>query len=90
MDLKFWVDFLGWVGTVSYLLAYALLSAKKLPADSLRYQWMNLVGGVFLVINGAYFGAYPSVGLNLVWVGITLFAMFANRKPSSRRIGGQG
>ena len=35
---------------------------------SLIFQLMNLFGGLFLMLNSAYYGAWPSVGLNVVWV----------------------
>jgi hypothetical protein len=34
----------------------------------LIFQLMNLFGGLFLMLNSAYYGAWPSVGLNVVWV----------------------
>ena len=31
---------------------------------------MNLFGGLFLMLNSAWYGAWPSAGLNLVWVAV--------------------
>ena len=39
-------------------------------ARSLTFQLMNLVGGGSLMVNSAYYGAWPSAALNLVWVVI--------------------
>ena len=44
------IDILGWTGSILYLLAYALVSAKKTEGDSLLYQSMNIVAGILLVI----------------------------------------
>jgi hypothetical protein len=36
---------------------------------------MNLFGGGFLMVNSAYYGAWPSAALNLVWVVIGLVGL---------------
>lgn len=66
------IDVIGWVGTVLYLLAYGLVSMKKVESDSWAYQGMNLIAGTLLIINTLYLQAYPSVGLNVAWVGIAI------------------
>jgi hypothetical protein len=73
--MAIFVDVLGWVGTVLYLIAYALVSVKKVEGDSLFYQGMNIVAGILLVINTLYWRAYPSLGLNVAWIGIALFTL---------------
>jgi len=77
------VDVLGWVGTVLYLIAYALVSVKKVEGDSFLYQGLNIVAGILLVINTFYWRAYPSLGLNAAWIGIALFTL--GRKYSAQR-----
>jgi hypothetical protein len=69
------IDLMGWVGTVLYLVAYFLVSIKKVEGDSLSYQSMNIVAGVLLVINTLYWRAYPSLGLNAAWIGIGLITL---------------
>ncbi|MFL7869654.1 MAG: hypothetical protein AB8I58_12545 [Anaerolineales bacterium] len=81
--MAIFVDVLGWVGTVLYLVAYALISVKKVEGDSLFYQGMNIVAGILLVINTFYWRAYPSLGLNAVWIGIALFTL--GRKYATQR-----
>ena len=66
------IDIVGWTGTVLYLIAYGLVSAKKVESDSWAYQGMNLFAGTLLIINTLYLQAYPSVGLNVAWVGIAM------------------
>ena len=36
--MAIFVDVLGWVGTVLYLVAYALVSVKKVEGDSFLYH----------------------------------------------------
>jgi hypothetical protein len=76
------VDVLGWVGTVLYLIAYALISSRKVEGDSVLYQGMNILAGILLVANTFYWRAFPSLALNLVWIGIGLYTL--NRKWYSR------
>jgi len=73
------MDLLGWVGTVLYLIAYYLVSIKKVEGDSIPYQSMNIVAGVLLVINTFYWRAYPSLGLNAAWIAIGLFTLGRKR-----------
>ena len=72
---KIIIDIIGWIGAVTYLLAYALVSAKKVTADSWAYQGMNMFAGILLITNNFYLHAYPSTGLNLAWVGIAVFTL---------------
>ena len=76
------IDILGWVGTALYLVAYALVSWKKVEGDSFLYQGMNIFAGVLLVANTFYWRAYPSLGLNVAWIGIGLVTL--GRKRLSR------
>ena len=75
MPINILINILGWTGSVLYLLAYALVSMKKTPGDSLLYQGMNIIAGVMLVIYTLSLGAYATTGLNVVWVAIGLFTL---------------
>lgn len=72
---KLVIDLLGWIGALSYLTAYYLVSNRRLEGDSLPYQLMNLLGGVFLTGNALFYHALPSVGVNVVWIGISMAAL---------------
>ena len=75
MHPKLLIDILGWTGSILYLLAYALVSAKKTEGDSLLYQSMNIFAGILLVIYTLSLGAYATTGLNAVWIAIGLFTL---------------
>jgi hypothetical protein len=64
------VNVLGWVGMVLLIGAYALVTAGRIRGTGLVFQLMNLFGGGLLMVNSAYYGAWPSAVLNLVWVVI--------------------
>lgn len=69
------IETLGWVGTVTYLIAYALVSLKKTEGDSVLYQGMNIFAGVLLVVYSLYLNAYATTGLNAVWALIGLYTL---------------
>jgi formate hydrogenlyase subunit 3/multisubunit Na+/H+ antiporter MnhD subunit len=81
--MKFLVEVIGWAGAVLILAAYALLSGGKLRADSLTYQLMNILGAAGFVVNSGWNGALPSAVMNLVWIGIGIYAVREHRKPQA-------
>lgn len=70
---KLIIETIGWVGTITYLVAYALVSLKKADGDSVLYQGLNIFAGVLLVAYSLYLKACATTGLNTVWVAIGLF-----------------
>ncbi len=80
-------DLLGWIGAFLLLLAYALVSFKKLAADSLAYQGMNVAASVLLAINTIYHQAFPSSFVNIVWAFIAIFAILTIRKRYAKSAG---
>jgi hypothetical protein len=78
MTLKTFVAIAGWVAAALILGAYGLLSFGKIQPRSLLYQVMNIVGAAGFIINCAYNSAWPSVALNVVWMGIGFYALRRN------------
>jgi hypothetical protein len=72
MSSKLFIDILGWTGSILYLFAYALVSARKTEGDSVLYQGLNVLAGVLLVIYTLYLGAYATTGLNAIWIAVGL------------------
>ena len=73
--MKMFVDIIGWVGSVEVILAYGLNSYQKIKSDSLIFQLLNLTGGLFLIVNTVYYGAFPSTFINVIWVMIAIPAI---------------
>jgi hypothetical protein len=80
MTWQLLIDIVGWIGTGCILLAYILLSSGRLQGRSYAYQGLNLLGGIFLVINTIFYGAYPSTFLNFVWAIIAIAALIQGRR----------
>ena len=84
MNSQLWFDAIGWVGAIALLIAYAMVSHKKLEADSGMSQLLNISGSLLLAANTIFYGSYPSTFVNLIWAGIAVFAIAARKRVASR------
>jgi hypothetical protein len=75
MKWELLIELGGWLGTAALLLAYGLVSTRRLAGDSKPYQLLNLLGGVLVLVNSFVHGAMPSVAVNVFWIAIALFAL---------------
>lgn len=78
MTLRTVVSITGWAAAVLILGGYSLLSFGKIQVRSRTYQLMNIIGAAGFIINCAYNSAWPSVALNVVWMGIGFYALRRN------------
>jgi hypothetical protein len=83
MNNHIWFDAIGWLGAAALLVAYAMISSKKLEADSTAYQLLNIIGSLSLVVNTIFYRAYPSSFVNVIWAGIAIFSIATRRRLSS-------
>ncbi len=83
MESNLLVDIIGWSGGVEILLAYLLVSARKTEGDSVVYQLLNVAGAASLIVNSFYYGAFPSVGVNILWIGIAIYTLGKKKLHSS-------
>ena len=83
MNNHIWFDAIGWIGAALLLVAYAMISSKKLEVDSTAYQLFNIIGSVFLVANTIFYRAYPSSFVNVIWAGIAILSIATRRRFSS-------
>ena len=74
------VQVVGWIGTFLIILAYFLISYKKIGADSKVYQTMNLLGAVGVGTNVFYEQAWPAVALQVIWGIIAITALVKKQK----------
>jgi len=78
--MKLAVEVIGWIGAALILGSYALISAGKVRAESLTYQLMNILGAAGFVVNSGWNGALPSAAMNVIWMGIGLYALRQRRR----------
>jgi len=84
MNNAVWFDAIGWVGAAALLVAYAMVSHKKLEGDSATYQFLNISGSILLAVNTIFYGSYPSTFVNVIWAGIAVFAIATRKRAASR------
>ena len=84
MNNYVWFDAIGWAGAAALLVAYAMVSSKKLEGDSAAYQVLNVSGSLLLAANTIFYGSYPSTFVNLIWTGIAVFSIATRKRLSSR------
>lgn len=75
MSVAILVDVVGWCAALMLLLAYGMVSTRKVTGESTLYQVLNLAGGAGLILNSGYHGAYPSVVVNVIWIGIAIVTL---------------
>ena len=78
--MKVAVEVIGWIGAALILGAYAVLSTGRLRAESLTYQLMNILGAAGFVVNSGWNGALPSDAMNVIWMGIGVYALRQRRR----------
>jgi len=74
------IEIIGWVGMILILVAYFLLTSKKLKENSKKYHLLNLVGGLLIVINALSHNAYPPATLNIIWSIIAVYGILKGLK----------
>ena len=74
------IEIVGWAGTFLFVCAYYLVSNNKLDATGRKYLLLNLIGAFGVGANVLYKHAWPALGLEIIWITITLIALTKNSK----------
>lgn len=77
--MELFVAVAGWTSAILVLAAYVLLSAGRIEGRSTTYHVMNLIGAAGIATNSAWNGAVPSVAVNVIWMGIAVYALIRQR-----------
>jgi len=84
MNNHLWFDVIGWIGAAALLVAYAMVSSRKVEGHSSAFQLLNVGGSVLLAANAIFYGAYPSTFVNIIWAAIAIFTIATSKRVSSR------
>lgn len=76
------IDISGWIGMVLILVAYYLVSGKKVTEEAKSYQLLNLFGAIGIVVNTYFYRAWPAMTLNIVWALIALKTLLLRERKS--------
>lgn len=77
----FVLDAAGWLGGVAVVVAYVLVSMRRVGAEARTFQGLNIAGGVLLTVSSLYYGALPNTVFNIVWIAFGSYALLARRTP---------
>jgi hypothetical protein len=75
IEVNWFIEIIGWIGSIEILLAYGLNSYQRIKSDSRVFQILNLTGGIFLIAYSVYKGAFANAFINIVWVIIAIIAI---------------
>lgn len=81
--MEFFIQTIGWIGTFLVVLAYLLVSCKKLSATSSAYQLLNLFGVIGVGANVYYQEAWSALTLQVVWGIIAVISLIRLRLGNS-------
>ncbi len=87
------IDFIGWMGVIVYVSAYACLSAGWLKSDRIHYHVLNAVGALSLVIYSNSSKDMPNAIVNVIWLAIAMISIVrimvkGKKKRDSKKIPG--
>lgn len=74
------IEICGWIGAILVLYAYFMVSSGKVDGSCHKFQTINIVGALFLVVYTYGCQAYASMVVNLIWVGIGIHTALKNTK----------
>ena len=75
IDLHLLFSVCGYLGGVLLLASFAATSIGRLSSTSRRYHAANFVGGAALMISCFAQAAWPAVGVNVVWMAISVLTV---------------
>jgi hypothetical protein len=77
---------IGFTGAACSLLAYFKVSHGTWKAQSFRYQSLNFMSGILLIVYGWQKHALANVALNVVWASVALYGFYiVHRKLRNHR-----
>lgn len=85
MDTELLLEATGWIGVVSYVLAYLLLTIGVLKPSGYRFHLLNMAGAASLILYSLEYGDKPNVAVNFIWLMIGIGAV--GRKLARRSAG---
>lgn len=70
------VFYIGWLGSILYIIAYFLLVRGSISAEKSTYHILNGLGGTCLIINALSYNDFPNVVVNALWVVMAVFMLY--------------
>ena len=70
---------IGFIGMLFVVYAYFLLQALKVEHSSLKFQTLNLIGAILLIISLLVHFNLGSFLIEVFWIIITIYGIMKNR-----------
>jgi len=67
---------IGLMGVVTVILAYGLMTAGKIAAQSKPYQWLNVAGTACILISLIEQWNLPAFVANMAWIAIGFYSLY--------------
>jgi len=74
--MQIFSQIVGWTGTALIVLAYYLVSTKRVSPTSKTYQIMNVGGAIGLGVSAYTQASWPNFGLQVIWFFIGLYSLY--------------
>ena len=71
-------DLIGIIGIVCVLSCYFLVQSERMSANSTKYQALNMIGCVLILISLLFAFNLPSAIIQIVWFFISLYGFLRN------------
>lgn len=82
------LELINWIsisGVSLVVIAYFAVSTNRLSGDSVRYQLLNLIGALLILVEVFQVQAWGSVTINVLWALIALWTLRKIRKRHKER-----
>lgn len=76
------IEVVGWIGAILIVLAYFLVTNKKISPASHKFHLLNLIGAIGVIVNSYFHRAIPGMVLNIVWSAVAIYGII--RSTSKR------
>ena len=76
VGMELFASIVGWAGTALIVLAYFLVSTKRVSPTSKVYQTFNVLGAIGLGVSAYVKSSWPNFGLQVIWFVIGLYALY--------------
>jgi predicted membrane protein len=75
---------IGFIGMLFIVYAYFLLQAQKLEHNSLRFQILNLIGAILLIISLLVHFNLGSFMIEVFWIIITVYGILKTKYSTKK------
>lgn len=76
---------IGFIGMLFIVYAYFLLQAHKVIQNSIKFQILNLIGAILLIISLLVHFNLGSFLIEVFWIIITIYGIVKNRVEKQER-----